>query len=121
MQPIFKIGSHDYTPYIESLKPSVNDIDKDGAGRNLLDGLMYRKKITSKGKWSVTFTWLSEGVMQQLRNDMNSQYVSFTVLDSQTNSWVTKTGYCSTINEGIQRYMGGHTVYDGVAFDITER
>ncbi len=121
MRPIFKVGNHDYTEYVESLKPSANDIDKDGAGRNLLNGLMYRKKITTKGKWSVTFLSLSESLMQQLRSDMNNQYVSFTILDSLTNTWTTKTGYSSTINEGIQRYEGGHTVYDGASFDITER
>ena len=121
MRPIFKIGNNDYTEHVESLKPSANDIDKDGAGRNLLDGVMYRKKIATKGKWSVTFLSLDESLMQQIRSDMNNQYVSFTVLDSLTNTWVTKTGYSSTINEGIQRYMGGHTVYDGASFDITER
>ena len=51
MKPIFKIGVHDYTDYVETLKPTANDIDKDGAGRNLLNGLMYRKKIGTKGKW----------------------------------------------------------------------
>lgn len=121
MQPVFKVGVHDYTQYVESLKPSANDIDKDGAGRNLLNGLMYRKKIATKGKWSVTFLPLSESVMQQLRSDMNNEYIVFTVLDSLTNTWTSKNGYSSTINEGIQRYMGGRTVYDGVSFDITER
>ena len=29
--------------------------------------------------------------------------------------------YTSTINEGVQRYIGGETVYDGVTFNITER
>jgi hypothetical protein len=121
MRPIFKVGSHDYTQYVESIKPTSNDIDKDGAGRNLLDGLMYRKKIATKGKWSVSFLWLSESIMRQLRTDMNNEYVTIMVLDSLTNTQVTKTGYCSTINEGIQRYVNGQTIYEGVAFDITER
>lgn len=121
MKPIFKIGSHDYTEYVESLKPAAHDIDKDGAGRNLLNGLMYRKKIATKGKWSVTFMQIGEALMQQLRGDMNNQYVTFTVLDSLANAWVTKTGYSSTINEGIQMYVGDETVYKGVSFDITER
>lgn len=121
MKPIFKVGSHDYTQYVESLKPTSNDIDKDGSGRNLLDGKMYRKKIATKGKWSVTFLWLTETVMQQLRSDMNNEYVSITVLDSLTNSHTVKSCYSSTINEGIQRYINGQTIYEGVSFDITER
>ena len=121
MQPIFRIGSHDYTQYVESLKPTANDIDRDGAGRNLLNGLMYRKKITTKGKWTVSFLWLTESVMQQVMSDMNNQYVTFTVLDALTNSWVTKSGYSSTINQGVQRYIRGQTIYEGVTFDITER
>lgn len=121
MRPIFKIGSHDYTEYVDSIKPSANDIDRDGAGRNLLDGLMYRKKMATKGKWSISFNWLDEDVMQQLRTDMNNEYLTVTVLDSLTNAQATKTVYTSTINEGVQRYIDGHTVYDGVAFEITER
>ena len=121
MKPIFKIGVHDYTDYVETLKPTANDIDKDGAGRNLLNGLMYRKKIGTKGKWSVTFLRLSESMMRQLRSDMNNQYVTITVLDSMSNTHETKTGYCSTINEGIQLYVNGQTVYDGASFEITER
>lgn len=121
MKPIFKIGTHDYTQYVESIKPTTNDIDRDGAGRNLLNGMMYRKKITSKGKWSITFLPLTESIMQQIRSDMNNQYVTFTVLDSASNSHVTKTGYSSTINEGVQRYIGRQTIYDGASFDITER
>ncbi len=121
MRPIFKIGTHDYTEYVESLKPTTNDIDKDGAGRNLLDGLMYRKKITSKGKWTVSFLWLGETIMRQLRVDMDNEYVTITVLDSKTNTQVSKVCYCSTINEGIQRYVKGQTIYEGVTFDLTER
>lgn len=121
MKPIFKVGSNDYTEYVESIKPAAHDIDKDGAGRNLLDGYMWRKKIATKGKWTVTFTWLDETVMQQLRRDMNNQYVTFTVLDSLANAHVQKNGYSSTINEGVQRYINGRTEYHGVTFDITER
>lgn len=45
MKPIFKIGSHDYTKYLadDGLKPTKNDLDSDGSGRNLLDGLTLFK------------------------------------------------------------------------------
>ena len=121
MKPIFKVGSHDYTQYVESLKPASHDVDKDGSGRNLLDAKMHRKKIATKGKWNISFLWLTEAVMMQLRQDMNNEYIFIMVLDSLTNSYVTKECYSSTINEGIQRYVNGQTIYEGVNFDVTER
>ena len=42
MKPVFKIGNHDYTAFLadDGLQPVRNDLDADGSGRNLLDGLM---------------------------------------------------------------------------------
>lgn len=122
-KPIFRIGEHDYTDYIadEGLQPSKNDLDADGSGRNLLDGLMYRNRIATKDKWTVSFLRLDEAVMSELLTDMDADYVSITMLDPKVNRMVTRTYYCSTINAGVQRYIGGRTVYDGVTFNITER
>lgn len=123
MQPVFTINGHDYTRYLadEGLRPSRNDLDRDGSGRNLLDGLMYRSRIATKAKYTVTFNRLSESIMAQLETDMDAEYVSITLLDAKSNRHVTRSYYCSTINEGIQRYVGGQTVYDGVTFNIIER
>lgn len=125
MKPIFRINGHDYTEYLswDGLKPTRNDLDKDGSGRNLLDGLMYRYRVATKVKWTVSFNRLPEKIMKQLDQDMyaTDNYVNITTLDPKTNRHVERTYYCSTINEGIQRYVGGQTVYDEVTFDITER
>ena len=121
MKPVFKVAGHDYSQYVEAVKPADHDLDKDGAGRNLLDGKMWRKKIGTFGKWNISFLWLTEAVMMQLRQDMNSEYIFITVLDSLTNSYATKECYCSTINEGVQLYINGQTIYEGVNFDVTER
>lgn len=122
-KPIFKIGEHDYTKYIsdEGLKPSRNDLDADGSGRNLLDGLMYRSRIATKLKWTVSFLRLDEEIMAQLSADMDADFVSVTMLEAKTNRHITRTYYCSTINEGVQRFIGGRTVYDGVTFNLIER
>lgn len=121
--PIFKIGSRDYTEYIaaEGLKPSRNDLDKDGSGRNILNGLMYRTRIATKMKYSVTFNRLTADVLQQLENDMSPTYISVTLLEAKSDRHVTRVYYTSTINEGVQRAIDGVTYYDGVSFDITER
>ena len=123
MRPVLQIGSHDYTDYVaaEGMKYSRNDLDADGSGRNVLDGLMYRHRIGSKVKWTISFIRLPESVFSQLMADMDAEYVNVTTLDPRTNARVTRTYYTSTINAGVQRYIGGQTVYDGVTFDITER
>lgn len=125
MKPTFQLNGHDYTKYLaeEGLKPTKNDLDSDGSGRNLLDGLMYRSRIATKAKWTVSFNRLDEAVMQQLESDMyaTENYLSITMLDAKQNRYVTRSYYCSTIDEGVQRYIGGRTVYDGVTFNITER
>ena len=123
--PIFIVNGHDYTKYIaaEGLKPSRNDLDKDGSGRNILNGLMYRIKITTKLKYSVSFLRLTADVLRQLENDMDTLdgYVNITLLEAKSGRQVTRTYYTSTINEGVQRAINGEVFYDGVTFDITER
>lgn len=122
-QPIFQVNGHDYTKYLaeDGLKPTRNDLDADGSGRNLLDGLMYRSRIATKLKWTVSFNRLSDAILSQLENDMSTEYVNVTLLEALSNRYVTREYYCSEINEGVQRHIGGKTVYDGVTFNITER
>lgn len=123
MKPIFKTNGHDYTRWLsdEGLKPSRNDLDADGSGRNLLDGLMYRSRISSKKKWTVTFNRMDEIIAAQLLTDMYPQYVRITTLDAMENRYIEREYCCSTVIEGTQRYRGGRTVYDGITFNITER
>lgn len=121
--PMFVVNGHDYATLITELKPSRNDVDSDGSGRNLLDGLMYRSRLATKRKWSVTFGRLDAKTMMQLENDMygGKDYISVTLLDARVNRGVTSSYYFSTINEGVQRSINGKTYYDGVTFDIIER
>jgi hypothetical protein len=121
--PMFVVNGHDYAKLITELKPSRNDVDSDGSGRNLLDGLMYRSRLATKRKWSVTFDRLDAKTMMQLENDMygGKDYISVTLLDARVNRGVTSSYYFSTINEGVQRSINGKTYYDGVTFDIIER
>lgn len=123
MKPVFKIGEHDYTKWLanDGLQPTKNDLDADGSGRNLLDGLMYRSRIATKRKWTVAFNRLDGAMLAQLEQDMDHDYVTVTMLDAKTNTQTAHTYYCSTITEGVQRYIGGEVVYDGVTFDLIER
>lgn len=125
MKPIFKINNIDFTEHIaeDGMKPSINDLDADGSGRNLLNGLMHRRRIASKDKRTVEFMDLDEKVMQNLMNALyeKGDYVDITMLDPKLNRHVTRSYYFSTINQGVQKYRGGHTIYTGVTFNITER
>lgn len=123
MKPIFLINGHDYTRYLaeDGLKPTRNDVDADGSGRNLLDALMYRTRIATKRKWTVSFNRLSGETLSQLERDMDAEFVRVTMLDAKENRHVERSYYTSTVTEGVQRYIGGETVYDGVTFNLTER
>ena len=123
MRPIFKIGDHDYTGYVEELSPVRNDLDADGSGRNLLDGLMYRSRIAQKDKWSVKFLPIFENLMRLLSNDTSPEYITVTMLDPKSNRILTKTYYSSTLNHGKQKYdsSSGLTYYTGCNFTLTER
>lgn len=125
MRPIFKIGDHDYTHYIASdgLQGTRNDIDADGSGRNILDGTMYRSRICSKDKWTVSMLRMPEVVAQQLAKDLDATYTAVTLLDPRTNRYLTKTYYCSSVTYGVQRYdkTEGMTYYEGMTFNLTER
>ncbi len=123
MKPIFLINGHDYTRYLaeDGLKPVRNDLDANGSGRNLLDGLMYRSRIATKQKWTVSFNRLRGETLSRLEQDMDAEFVRITLLDAKENRYVERSYYTSTINEGVQRYIGGETVYDGVTFNLTER
>lgn len=125
MKPVFKIGDHDYTAFIaeDGLQPVRNDLDADGSGRNLLDGLMYRTRIAQKDKWAVKFNRLPELIMKSIAEDIDPVYVNITTLDPKTNRVLTKVYYTSTLTYGAQRYdkSRGITVYDGCTFNMTER
>lgn len=125
MKPIFKVNNVDFTQYLteDGLKPSDNDLDADGSGRNLLNGVMHRRRIATKEKWTVSFLRLNSSTMSSLLNAMyaTKNYVKIVILDAKTNKHITRTFYCSLINKGIQHYIDGDTVYDGVTFDITEQ
>ena len=125
MKPIFKIGKNDYTAFLaeDGLSPVRNDLDADGSGRNLLDGLMYRARITQNGKWTVKFNRLPELIVKSIAADINPEYIEITMLDPKTNRHLTKTYYTSTLTYGVQRYDRSQnlTYYEGCTFNITER
>ena len=125
MKPIFKIGEHDYTAFLaeDGLAPVRNDLDADGSGRNLLDGLMYRARIAQKDKWTVKFNRLPELIVKSIATDINPEYVEITMLDPKTNRHITKTYYTSTLTYGVQRYDRSQNLsyYEGCTFNITER
>ena len=122
MKPIFKIGEHDYTVFLEKLSSVNNDLDAEGSGRNILDGVMYRSRITDKDGWTANFLPLPETIMLSLMQDVRPECVDITLLDPDTNTHVTMKFYISTRNRGDQQYNPGkgYTEYIGCSFKMTE-
>ena len=121
MKPVFIINGFDYTPYIEKLQPASTKVYKTGSGRSVVDGRMWLYKLASKDKWTVVCLTLGELLMVRLKNALAPDFAAITLLDPGSNRYVTKQYYTSTLNEGIQRYNGTQTIYEGVTFDITEQ
>ena len=123
MQPQLKIGSHDYTAYVESISPVDNDIDATGSGRNLLDAKMYRTRIAAKYKISVKFLRISETIMKSISEDLDTDFVEITWLRPKTNTIATEEFYNATLTCGVQRYdrSKGICYYEGASVDLTER
>ena len=122
---IFGNTEHDYSKYLaeDGLTPEDNDLDADGSGRNILDGLMHRNKIATKEKWAIKFNRLPAEVMSRLLKDIakGGNYIKCKMLDAKENRRITKEYYCSAVKKGVQRSRGGQTFYDGCTFNITER
>ena len=122
-RPVLIINGHDYAAYVEELRPSRNDLDADGSGRDVQTGLMYRTRIAVKQKWDVKLLRLTEAVHRQLLADISGAFYNATVLDPVTGQQSTKTFYTSSVLFGAQRFdrNSGAPVYDGMSFSMTER
>ena len=122
-RPVLIINGHDYAAYVEELRPSRNDLDADGSGRDVQTGLMYRTRIAVKQKWEVKLLRLSEAVHRQLLADISGAYYQATVLDPTTGAQSTRTFYTSSVPFGAQRFdrNTGAPVYDGMSFSMTEK
>ena len=131
MQPCFIVcvdsSEHEYTQYVDGdggLQIELNDIDADGAGRNLLDGKMYRNLLARKYKMSVKFLPLPASVVAALSRDLCSDvFVSIKFLDPLTNSYTTREMYKSVIQFGVPRFNRGtqDTRYAGCTLSLIER
>lgn len=125
--PCLVINGHDYSAYIKEIKPSLEDVDADGTGRDILTGRMYRSRIGSFNKWTISMLRLTPTLLRQLETDMSAEFFSATLLESETDSHVSRVYYRgASFNKGVQRYIRsgtreGYTVYDGVTFSLIER
>ena len=131
MQPCFIVcvdsAEHEYTQYVDGdggLQIELNDIDADGAGRNLLDGKMYRHLLARKYKITVKFLPLPASVIAALSRDLSADpFVNIKFLDPAANSYTTREMYKSAIQFGVPRYNRGaqDTRYEGCTLSLIER
>lgn len=115
----------DLAPFLMELKPSRNDLDADGSGRDVIDGYFYRERIADKIKLQLKFWPLDEDEMRQIGAILYDQYLDLTYLDPRTNQYRRSDFYASTFDYGTQMsHKQGNsyvTEYVGAALNITER
>ena len=124
MVPKLYIGDTDYAEYVEDLNALRNDLDKDGSGRNILDGKFFRTRIASKKKWKIKFIDLDEDQMAIIATAFYPEYLSIGFLDPQTKQYEIKEYYTSTFDYGSQRLTSPNekkVMYIGASVEITER
>lgn len=124
MTPKFYINNIDYASYIAEINPVRNDLDKDGSGRNILDGYFYRTRITSKEKWKIQFIDLDEDKMAEIASALYPEYLTIGLLNPRTKQYETKQYYTSSFDYGSQRLNSPadeKVMYFGASVEITER
>lgn len=124
MVPVFYINQTDYAKYVLKINPVRNDLDKDGSGRNILDGYFFRTRVASKKKWKVDFVDLDEDEMASIAQALYPEYLTITFLDPKTNQYVESEYYTSTFDYGEQKLISASehiTIYQGASIELTER
>ena len=121
----------DLAPYLTDFKPSRNDLDADGSGRDTLDGYFYRERVAQKAKFTLSFWPLDENEMAMINTFLNDPYLDITYLDPMSNDYRRAEFYASSFDWGTQRArkardtMGRATIYEteyiGASINIQER
>lgn len=121
MEAVFKIGGIDFTHMVGAggIKWSRNDLDSAGAGRSL-DGVMQRKRTTTKRKLAVSLRRISTQELISLNEALYPQFVKVTYLDP-IDGVITRTFYASTVDATTQKVINGKTYWEGTTFSLIER
>ena len=122
-KPVFILNGTDYAEYLEKLSPAKNDLDADGSGRDVQNGLMYRTKITEKQTWEAKFVPLPQSIVTEIATIVSATYYTATFVDPKTGEQKTQTYLTSKINFGDQTYDPDtdQPKYTGMSFQLTER
>lgn len=120
--PKLIINSVDFTDYVAEINPTLNDLDAEGAGRDITEGTMHRTLIAKKYKLEVSFLRLGGAVMRSLHQCTEADMFSVTFLDPTTDSDVTKLFYKASIPFGAQGYnkTKDEVYYEGTTLSLTE-
>lgn len=115
------INNVDFTPFIlvGKLTWEKNDIDGSDAGRTL-DGVMHRKRVTSKRGLAFTCKRMSTDELQRLCEVLSPEYVSVTYLDPEL-GLVTKTFYSSKLSSVAWGVVGNTTYWENAQFSLVEK
>lgn len=119
---VFQINGTNIMPYIaqEGLTWQRQDLDGPNAGR-AMDGTMYRDRVTTKFKFSVTCKPLTAAELSTILTLVQPEYITVTYTDPLTNTVVTKQAYSNNIPAQYLMKIKGTEYWGGVTFPIVER
>lgn len=122
MKAIFKVGDKDFTRFLEEggIKWSRNDVDSELTKRSKLTAKMYRKRLATKRKLSITCKRMTTAEVHELNQAILPEKISVTYLDPLEGQVVTKEFYGSSVDATTQISMGDETYWNGVGFNIIE-
>lgn len=117
---VFKIGTHDITPYIAfgGLKWSRNDVDGPNAGR-MQNGEMVRDRVAIKYRWDVTCRPLTAAEQSLILSMIEPEFVPVTYTDPMTNTERTDMYYSNNFpSTFLMVGNNGQEYWSGLAFPL---
>ena len=121
MQPVFKVGSKDFTNYVKlsGLGWERNDVESPKSGRTM-DAVMHSKRLAQKRKLTITCRELSYPEIHALSIAVNPEFIDVTFLDPALGV-VTKKFYGTSISATTEGTRNGVVYFSDTKFEIVER
>lgn len=125
-KPIFKLNGHDWVWILneKSIKWTRQDIDTENTKRSKQTAVMYRKRLATKRKLTISnVRRLTTSQIQALNAEMNRDSFTCSILDAITGTEYTMTCYNSTVEAATQVYNEAmnETYWEDITFSIIEK
>lgn len=115
-------SENDWAQYIPSggIQWSRNDIDSNNSNRSQITGKMYRKRIATKRKLSVSMRDMETAKVAQLAKEIAPETIKVTYLDPMDGERTTREFYGSELNSATNYWDGERVWWSGITFSLVE-